>query len=73
MKTAGAGRTDAGCHARGQVASLSLTTRLTAERLRPALNAHLPRDVRIVEAAEGQEAVRVAGAALVRNFTVEPN
>jgi len=52
VRIAGAGRTDAGCHAAGQVASVTLATRLTAERLRAALNAHLPADVRIVEAAE---------------------
>ncbi len=53
-RIAGAGRTDSGCHAAGQVASVTLTTRLTAERLRAALNAHLPPDVRIVEAAEAE-------------------
>ena len=51
-RIAGAGRTDSGCHATGQVASVTLTTRLSPERLRAALNAHLPRDVRIVEVAE---------------------
>jgi tRNA pseudouridine38-40 synthase len=48
----GAGRTDAGCHAAGQVASFTARTRLTSDRLRAALNAHLPPDVRVVEAAE---------------------
>jgi tRNA pseudouridine38-40 synthase len=52
VRIAGAGRTDSGCHAAGQVASATLSTRLMPERLRSALNAHLPRDVRIVEAAE---------------------
>lgn len=52
VRVAGAGRTDARCHAAGQVASLTMTTRLTGERLRAALNAHLPPDVRVVEAAE---------------------
>jgi len=52
VRIAGAGRTDAGCHAAGQVASVSLVTRLAADRLRAALNAHLPPDVRILEAAE---------------------
>jgi tRNA pseudouridine38-40 synthase len=51
-RVTGAGRTDAGCHAAGQVASVSLTTRLTADRLRGALNAHLPLDIRVIEAAE---------------------
>lgn len=46
----GAGRTDAGCHAAGQVASFTAKTRLAPERLRLALNAHLPHDVRVVEA-----------------------
>ncbi|HYR51857.1 MAG TPA: tRNA pseudouridine(38-40) synthase TruA [Candidatus Dormibacteraeota bacterium] len=54
VRIAGAGRTDAGCHASGQIASATLETRLTPERLRMALNAHLPRDVRIVEAAEAE-------------------
>ncbi|MGE5175333.1 MAG: tRNA pseudouridine(38-40) synthase TruA [Hyphomicrobiales bacterium] len=52
VKTAGAGRTDAGCHAAGQVASAAFRTRLAPDRLRLALNAHLPEDVRVVEAAE---------------------
>lgn len=54
VRIAGAGRTDAGCHAAGQVASVTLVTRLGAERLRAALNAHLPPDIRIVEAAEAE-------------------
>jgi tRNA pseudouridine38-40 synthase len=51
-RVTGAGRTDAGCHAVGQVASATLETRLEAARLRAALNAHLPHDVRVVEAEE---------------------
>ncbi len=54
VRIAGAGRTDSGCHASGQVASAILSTKLTPERLKGALNAHLPRDVRIVEAAEAE-------------------
>ncbi len=54
VRIAGAGRTDSGCHAAGQVASATLSTSLTPERLKGALNAHLPGDVRIVEAAEAE-------------------
>jgi len=48
----GAGRTDAGVHALGQVAVLDLETRMTAGELLRALNSMLPRDIRVVEAAE---------------------
>ena len=43
----GAGRTDAGVHARGQVASVRLTAPIEAVTLARALNAVLPLDVRI--------------------------
>jgi tRNA pseudouridine38-40 synthase len=41
----GSGRTDAGVHAFGQVANFHIATRLDDDRLRHALNAHLPRGV----------------------------
>jgi tRNA pseudouridine38-40 synthase len=47
VRVQGAGRTDAGVHASGQVATFRVATRVPEERLRPALNAHLPRDIRI--------------------------
>jgi tRNA pseudouridine38-40 synthase len=43
----GAGRTDAGVHARGQVASFCSELRLKDDELRRALNSLLPGDVRI--------------------------
>ncbi|MDX2044435.1 MAG: tRNA pseudouridine(38-40) synthase TruA [Acidobacteriota bacterium] len=46
-----AGRTDAGVHAEGQVASFRLTKRWDGRGLRKALNGNLPFDVRVVEAA----------------------
>jgi tRNA pseudouridine38-40 synthase len=48
----GAGRTDAGVHARGQVANFRIDHRLEPERYRDALNFHLPDDIRILEAME---------------------
>jgi len=47
----GAGRTDAGVHAEGQVASVGLTSRLAPDELRRALNANLPADVAVRWAA----------------------
>jgi len=44
----GAGRTDAGVHARGQAASFRVTTRLPNEDLLRAFNAVLPWDIRIL-------------------------
>jgi tRNA pseudouridine38-40 synthase len=55
-RVAFAGRTDAGVHARGQVASLLTASTLDAETLQRALNARLPEDVTIREVAEvGQD------------------
>ncbi|MGH0035348.1 MAG: tRNA pseudouridine(38-40) synthase TruA [Myxococcota bacterium] len=51
VRVVGAGRTDAGVHAEGQVAAARLATRLPPEALRRALNAHLPRDVGVLEVA----------------------
>jgi len=46
-----AGRTDAGVHARGQVAHFDSETRLTPGDLQRALNAVLPRDVAVLALA----------------------
>lgn len=45
-----AGRTDAGVHAEGQVVSLRLTKEWSGSILLRALNASLPKDIRVVEA-----------------------
>ena len=51
VRVVGAGRTDAGVHAEGQVASVALATRLDAATLQRALNAKLPHDVVVREVA----------------------
>jgi tRNA pseudouridine38-40 synthase len=56
VRVTGAGRTDAGVHAEGQVAAATLETRLDAETLQRALNAHLPRDLAVVACATVREA-----------------
>jgi tRNA pseudouridine38-40 synthase len=48
----GAGRTDAGVHARGQRANFKTEARMPADRFAPALNAHLPRDIRVQKSFE---------------------
>lgn len=48
----GSGRTDAGVHAKGQVASCSFDTQLKPATLLRALNANLPEDVRVLRLQE---------------------
>jgi tRNA pseudouridine38-40 synthase len=69
VRVAGAGRTDAGVHALGQVASFQLPREMTPGALMRALNAMLPADVRVLDAAlapPGFHARRSAGSKLYR-------
>src|SRR3989475_5193956 len=51
----GAGRTDAGAHAEGQVANFHTDGRITPGRLMAALNAKLPEDVAVLSAEAGAD------------------
>jgi tRNA pseudouridine38-40 synthase len=65
----GAGRTDAGVHALGQVASFDLPRAMEPAALARALNGMLPPDVRVLEALlapEGFDARRAARSKLYR-------
>ncbi len=48
----GSGRTDAGVHAAGQVAHFETRSVLAASVLKRAINAHLPRDIVVLEAED---------------------
>jgi tRNA pseudouridine38-40 synthase len=52
VRVHGSGRTDAGVHARGQVANCTLRTQLKVPTLLKALNANLPEDVRALRVEE---------------------
>jgi tRNA pseudouridine38-40 synthase len=54
VKVHGSGRTDQGVHARGQVAHVDLTCRLSAESVCRALNGRLPKDIRILKASRAK-------------------
>lgn len=59
----GAGRTDSGVHAFGQVASVRVVTAMAAKALARALNGRLPRDIAVRESVEvpaGWDALREA-------------
>jgi tRNA pseudouridine38-40 synthase len=64
----GAGRTDAGVHALGQVASATLATSLDARTLRRALNATLPADVRVTSADEAPDGFHARFSAIGKTY-----
>jgi tRNA pseudouridine38-40 synthase len=69
VSVAGAGRTDAGVHAVGQVASFDLPRETAPDELQRALNGLLPQDVRVLEAEvapDGFHARRSAVSKLYR-------
>jgi tRNA pseudouridine38-40 synthase len=51
IRVSASGRTDAGVHAMGQVVSFRCSTRLGPEVLQAALNAELPDDIAVLDAA----------------------
>jgi tRNA pseudouridine38-40 synthase len=54
VKVHGSGRTDQGVHARGQVAHVDVTCRITPKALMCALNSCLPQDIRILNAVRAK-------------------
>ena len=67
----GAGRTDTGVHALGQVASFDLARAIGAGDLLAALNGWLPRDVRVIEAAEVDSAFHARRSATSKLYRYE--
>jgi tRNA pseudouridine38-40 synthase len=67
----GAGRTDAGVHALGQVASFALQREIGARELMRALNALLPADVRVLEAAIALPGFHARRSALAKRYRYE--
>ena len=68
VSVAGAGRTDAGVHALGQVASVSFHTRHDEATLQRALNAALPADVRVSEVAKAPAGFHARFAARAKRY-----
>lgn len=65
----GAGRTDAGVHAVGQVAHFDIAREFEPRRLREALNAHLrPEPVAVVEAAVAPDDFQARFSATARHY-----
>ena len=69
VRTQGAGRTDAGVHAIGQVAHADLTKDWPAARVRDALNAHLrPQKIAILDAEAVPEDFEARFSAIKRHY-----
>jgi tRNA pseudouridine38-40 synthase len=62
------GRTDAGVHALGQVVGFRTESRLPVEILQRALNAELPRDVAVLDAAEVRAGFHATHDALRKRY-----
>ena len=68
IKLVGAGRTDAGVHALGQVINFKTNGSIPAERISVALNATLPQDVRAKGAEEVSESFNARRSAVSRLY-----
>ncbi|HUU90624.1 MAG TPA: tRNA pseudouridine(38-40) synthase TruA [Phycisphaerae bacterium] len=64
----GASRTDAGVHARGQVAAFRTEHRIEVPRLQAALNSRLPADIAVVEMAEAPLSFRPSRDAAGKHY-----
>jgi tRNA pseudouridine38-40 synthase len=68
VRLAGAGRTDAGVHARGQGVSFVADTRLPLRAIAPLLARRLPDDVRVVDVSEAREGFHARHSAIGRRY-----
>jgi len=68
VRVAGAGRTDAGVHARGQVANAFITTSLTSEDLLRGLNALLPHSIVVHSLEEADARFQARRTATSRSY-----
>jgi tRNA pseudouridine38-40 synthase len=69
VRVSGAGRTDAGVHALGQVVGFRCETRIPTERMALALNSALPHDVSAAGVSEVDERFHARFSALSRAYT----
>ena len=64
----GASRTDAGVHALGQTASFRTRSGLDAKVIKKALNALLPRDIRVLDASEAEDSFHPRKDAIKKSY-----
>jgi tRNA pseudouridine38-40 synthase len=64
----GSGRTDAGVHAEGQVASVQIQRDISADKLRNATNGNVGKDVRVLEAEQVSDEFHARYSALEKTY-----
>jgi tRNA pseudouridine38-40 synthase len=69
VEVAGASRTDAGVHARGQVAAFTSSAELPLGRLPAALTSRLPHDVKVTAAALASDSFSPSAEALAKGYS----
>jgi tRNA pseudouridine38-40 synthase len=69
VRVTGAGRTDAGVHARGQAASVTVAGHWTADRIRRVLNDQLPSDLWVTAAYEMDPRFHARFSATARRYS----
>lgn len=65
----GSGRTDAGVHAKGQMANFKLDTDMSAEDIRAYLNKYLPEDIRILSVQEVEDRFHARLSARAKTYS----
>lgn len=68
MNVHGSGRTDAGVHAEGQVASVEIQRAISTTKLRSAINANTGRDVRILDVESAADDFHARYSALEKTY-----
>lgn len=68
VKVYGSGRTDAGVHAEGQVASVEIQREITPAKLRNAINGNVGKDVRVLEATVVSDEFHARYSALGKTY-----
>ena len=69
VRVTGAGRTDAGVHARGQAAGVTVAEHWTAEKMRRVLNEQLPNDLWVAAAHEMRPSFHARYDATARRYS----
>ena len=71
VKCVGAGRTDAGVHARVYIANFHTTSSIPCERLPLAVNTRLPEDIVVTRATEVPEEFNAIGSCIQKEYTYQ--